>query len=317
MTKTVDLGKPFYQTKYGKTYLGDSLEITKRIPDSTVNLIVTSPPYALYFKKEYGNEDQHKYVDWFLPFAKEFRRVLTDDGSFVLNIGGAWMPGQPTRSLYHFELLIALCNVTGFHLAQEFFWYNPAKLPSPAEWVNVRKIRAKDSVECLWWLAKTAWPKADNQKVLNEYSPDMKRLLERGYKAKVRPSGHRITHKFSDRGGSIPPNVITCGNNDSNGYYLEKCKKHGIKPHPARFPIQIPTFFLRFLTEEGDLVLDPFAGSNTTGRACENEKRTWVAIEKDEKYLSASKFRFDKGYIEEENDQATTKTNGHGQLMLF
>lgn len=284
---------PFYSTCFGNAFLGDSLAFMKSMKSASVNLVMTSPPYALHFKKEYGNADQSDYIDWFMPFAEEVFRLLPDNGSFVIDIGGAWQAGQPTRSLYHFELLIALCRNVGFHLAQEFFWYNPAKLPSPAEWVNVRKIRVKDAVECVWWLSKTPWPKANNQNVLNEYSPDMKRLLERGYKAKERPSGHKITSKFTDRGGSIPSNVIVCGNNDSNGAYLEHCKAAGIKPHPARFPIQLPTFFLHFLTDPGDLVLDPFAGSNTTGKACENERRKWIAIEREESYLSASRFRFD------------------------
>jgi site-specific DNA-methyltransferase (cytosine-N4-specific) len=191
------------------------------------------------------------------------------------------------------DLLIALCREVGFHLAQEFYWYNPAKLPSPAEWVNVRKLRVKDAVECLWWLSKTPLPKANNQKVLQEYSPDMHRLLERGYRAKERPSGHRITRKFKDNGGSIPPNLIICGNNDANGHYLSRCSETGRKPHPARFPQQVPLFFIRFLTDPGDLVLDPFTGSNTTGEAAEAEDRRWIAVEREEEYLQTSKFRFE------------------------
>lgn len=135
-------------------------------------------------RKPVGNEDQHRYVSWFLQFAHEFHRLLKDDGSLVIEIGGAWKAGTPTRSLYHYELLIALCKDVGFHLAQEFYWYNPAKLPSPAEWVNVRKIRVKDAVNCLWWLSKTPWPKANNQNILREYSPDMHRMLKRGYRIK-------------------------------------------------------------------------------------------------------------------------------------
>ena len=288
--------KPLYSTGLGSAYVGDSLELMRGLPDASVNLIFTSPPYALHFKKEYGNKNQSEYVDWFIPFAREFFRILRDDGSFVLNIGGSWQPGKPTRSLYHFELLIALCREVGFSLAQECFWYNPAKLPAPAEWVTVRKIRIKDAVECLWWLSKTPHPKASNQNVLNPYSEDMKRLMKRGYKAKLRPSGHNITHKFGNGngGGSIPPNLLIYGNNDSNGQYLEACKKAGVKPHPARFPIQLPTFFLRFLTESGDLVLDPFAGSNTTGEACQREKRSWLAFEIEQSYLEASRFRFNR-----------------------
>lgn len=285
---------PLYQTKYGQAVLGDSLALLRKLPSDSVNLILTSPPYALHFKKEYGNKSQAEYVNWFMDFAREFHRLLRQDGSLVIDIGGSWQQGQPTRSLYHFELLLSLCKQIQFHLAQEFFWYNPAKLPSPAEWVTVRKIRVKDAVNCIWWLSKTPHPKANNQKVLTEYSPDMKRLLVRGYRPKQRPSGHNITAKFRDNGGSIPPNLLTFGNNDSNGFYLEACKKSGIKPHPARFPIQVPSFFIRFLTDPLDLVLDPFAGSNTTGEACEREHRKWIAMELNEGYLEGSRFRFDK-----------------------
>ncbi len=285
---------PYFKTKEGAAYLGDSAELLTGLRESSVNLIMTSPPYALHFKKEYGNVDQGDYVEWFLGFAEHFHRILTDDGSLVVDIGGAWTPRKPTRSLYHFELLIALCRRIGFHLAQEFYWYNPAKLPAPAEWVTVRKIRVKDAVNCIWWLSKTPHPKADNQKVLTEYSPDMLRLLKKGYRAKPRPSGHVITKKFTDKGGAIPSNVLIFGNNDANGAYMSRCKESGIKPHPARFPTQIPTFFIRYLTDKGDLILDPFAGSNTTGEAAEREGRRWLAFEREETYLKASTFRFDK-----------------------
>jgi site-specific DNA-methyltransferase (cytosine-N4-specific) len=292
------LGKPYYTTEYGQDYLGDSLKLMQGMSDNSADLIFTSPPYALHFKKEYGNKNQHEYVDWFLEFGSEFLRILKPTGSLVIDIGGSWQQGRPTRSLYHFELLLRLCRETGFYLAQECYWYNPAKLPAPAEWVTVQRIRIKDSVNCLWWLSKTPNPKASNLKVLSPYGPDMLRLLKRGYKAKRRPSGHNITSGFQENnGGSIPSNLLIYGNNDSNGHYLELCKKTGLKPHPARFPIQLPTFFMRMLTDPGDIIFDPFAGSNTTGEACEREKRNWISAEIEEQYLKASKFRFQKGNL--------------------
>ncbi len=185
-----------------------------------------------------------------------------------------------------------LCDEIGFHLAQECFWYNPAKLPSPAEWVNVRRIRIKDSVEFIWWLSKIPEPKADNRKVLEDYSPDMVRLLRKGYRAKERPSGHKITNKFKDRGGSIPSNLIERGNNESNSEYIRLCGEFGFKPHPARFPAALPEFYMKFLTEPGDLVLDPFAGSNTTGAVAERLQRRWLAFEMEPRYVESSKLRF-------------------------
>ena len=171
------LKAPYFSSRLGAAYVGDSLEMLQALPSSSVNLVVTSPPYALHFKKAYGNEHKDRYVNWFLPFAKEIQRVLTDDGSFVLNIGGSYNKGTPTRSVYHFKLLIALVEEIGFHLAQECFWYNPAKMPVPAEWVTVRRIRVRDSVEYVWWLSKTPYPKASNLNVLKEYSEDMIRCV--------------------------------------------------------------------------------------------------------------------------------------------
>lgn len=286
--------KSYYATDLGAAYLGDALCYLKSLESQSVNLIVTSPPFALQRKKDYGNVDHSEYVEWFLAFGEEFRRVLKDDGSLVIDIGGSWIKGQPTRSLYHFELLLALCQKLDFQLAEEFYWWNPARLPSPAEWVNVRRIRVKDAVDPIWWLSKTPYPKADNRRVLVPYSDSMHELLQNGYKAKLRPSGHDISNKFSkDNGGAIPPNLLTISNTESNSHYLQKCRETRIKPHPARFPSGLPEFFIKFLTDPGDVVLDPFAGSNVTGHVAQQLERQWLAFELVEEYLEGSKFRFD------------------------
>lgn len=297
--------QPMYTTEMGAAVLGDSLTVMREIPDASVNLVVTSPPYALHFKKEYGNADQRKYIQWLLPFATEIRRILTDDGSFVLNVGGAWTPGQPTRSIYTYKLLVELVETIGLHLAQEFFWYNPAKMPVPAEWVTVRRIRVKDSVEFVWWFSKTPWPKANNRNVLRPYSADMIRLNRRGIRRTKRPGGHAINEGFAktEAGGSIPPNVIDdevptdllrFGNNSANDQYTMRCKAAGMKIHPARFPAVMPEFFIKLCTDYEDIVLDPFAGSNTTGMVAEALERRWIAIEMTEEYLEGSRFRFNE-----------------------
>ena len=285
---------PYYSQKNGAVYLGDSLELIKFIEDNSINLIITSPPFALTRKKEYGNESEEKYIEWFLPFAYEFKRVLADNGSFVLDLGGAYLPGHPVRSLYQYELLVRLCKEVGFFLAQEFYHYNPARLPTPAEWVTIRRIRVKDSVNVVWWLSKTPHPKADNRKVLKPYSQSMKQLLKNGYKAKIRPSGHDISDKFQkDNKGAIPPNLLEIANTESNSAYLRRCKAAGIKPHPARFPQGFAEFFIKFLTDEGDIVLDPFAGSNTTGFVAEILQRQWISFEINEDYIIGSRYRFE------------------------
>lgn len=272
----------------------DSLEYMRNsILDESVDLIFTSPPFALLRKKDYGNVEEDKYVAWFEKFAYEFFRILKPTGSLVIDIGGSWIPGQPTRSLYHFELLIMLCRKINFHLAQEFYWWNPSKLPTPAEWVNVRRIRVKDAVNCVFWLSKTPWPKASNKRVLAPYSDSMLDLIQNGYQAKLRPSGHDISEKFQrNNGGAIPPNLIALPNTESNSAYLRYCKKKNVKPHPARFPSRLPELFVRMLTDSGDTVFDPFGGSCVTGEVCENLQRNWTCCEIVPEYIEGAKGRF-------------------------
>lgn len=321
---------PYYETRFGAAYLGNSLELMAGISDESIDLICTSPPFALVRKKEYGNVDADDYVEWFQDFAAQFYRILKPTGSLVIDIGGSWIKGMPVRSLYHFELVIALCKTKakgglGFYLAQELYWYNPAKLPTPAEWVTVRRERVKDSINTVWWLSKQPHPKANNRRVLKPYSDAMKNLLKNGYKPKLRPSGHDISDKFGkDSGGAIPPNLIdgrssteieeigqptlvketsfedlvqsvnliSASNTASNDYYQKQCKEEGFKPHPARFPQALPEFIINLCTEPGDIILDPFAGSNMTGRVAETLQRNWLAFEIDEDYIKSSKLRF-------------------------
>ena len=282
------------RTDLGVAYWAESENLMELLlDDNSVDLIMTSPPFGLVRKKEYGNADASDYVDWFRPFAAQFSRVLKPKGSLVIDIGGAWNAGMPTKSLYHYELLLCLCKEFDFHLAQEFFWWNPSKLPSPAEWVNVRRIRVKDAVNNIFWLSPTSFPKASNRRVLTPYSKSMEGLLESGYRAKKRPSGHDISKNFStDNGAAIPPNLIAVANTESNSHYLRYCKENNLPVHPARFPALIPEYFVRFLTDRDDLVFDPFAGSCVTGEVSEKLRRRWICSEIDEKYLLGAKGRF-------------------------
>lgn len=290
------LPPPLYTTAYGKAYVGHALELLGCLQSNSIDLVITSPPFALQRKKEYGNHDQDDYVDWLLGFTLEVKRVLKDTGSFVLDLGGAYRKERPIRSLYNYRVLIRLCDEQDWNLAEEFFWFNPAKLPSPIEWVNKRKIRAKDAVNTVWWLSKSDFPKADVSQVLVPYSDRMKLLLKNSdqfYSPKKRPSGHDISARFAeDRGGAIPSNLLQIPNTESNSQYLRYCKLARTKGHPARFPQKLPEFFIRFLTDVGDTVLDIFAGSNTTGAAAESLGRHWIAFELEQKYLATSVFRF-------------------------
>lgn len=313
--------KPFYHTQNGQAHVGDSMALLAELPNACIDLVMTSPPFALRRQKTYGNVEEAEYVAWLKPFGREIFRVLKESGSFVLDLGGAYRCGIPSRSLYNFRVLISFCDEIGFHLAEDFYWFNPAKLPSPIEWVNKRKIRAKDSVNTVWWFSKTEFPKADVRKVLSPYSDRMKKLLENPesfYKPNKRPSGHDISSSFGkDNGGAIPSNLLSISNTDSNSNYLRLCKEFGLERHPARFPSDLPAFFIKMLTDEDDIVLDIFAGSNTTGFTAEALNRKWLTFELNREYLTSSIFRFLEGQsIEVVKNILCKLDNNHADYLL-
>ncbi len=309
-----------YRTPLGLQVSADSREVLARLPHESVDLIFTSPPFALLRKKTYGNEEQAEYVSWLLDFGRAALPVLRPTGSFVLDLGGAYQRGRPVRSLYNFRVLIEFCDSLGYHLAEEFYWHNPAKLPSPIEWVNKRKLRAKDSVNTVWWFSKTENPKADVTRVLVPYSERMKTLLrdpDRFYRPKARPSGHDIARSFArDNAGAIPSNLLQIPNTESNSHYLRACGLLGRDSHPARFPEQLPRFFIQFLTDPGDMVVDIFSGSNTTGYVAEDLGRRWISIELDRGFAAVSAVRFMEGWSDEEL-QTAVKRIDQGEPMLL
>ena len=297
MTKSNSL---VYTTTNGRQLCGDSRELLAELPKESVDLIVTSPPFALLRKKKYGNEEQSEYVAWLREFGQAAYPALKATGSFVIDLGGAYVKGHPVRSLYNFRVLIDFCDTIGYFLAEDFYWHNPAKLPSPIEWVNKAKERVKDSVNTIWWFSKSERPKADVRRVYTPYSGRMKKLLEdpaKFFSAAKRPSGHDITLKFGDREneGAIPPNLLQIPNTDSNSHYMRICKALERDRHPARFPPDVPRFFIEFLTDPGDLVVDIFSGSNTTGYVAEGLGRKWIGMELDRSYAALSGIRFMEG----------------------
>ena len=288
-----------YSTQYGCMLHGTAEAILSSASlvalNGTVNLILTSPPFPLNTKKRYGNLTGEAYVDWLSAFAPRFRDLLADDGSLVIELGNAWERGSPVMSTLALRALLTLQTAGDFHLCQEIIWHNPARLPTPAQWVTIQRVRLKDSFTRFWWLSSTPRPKADNRRVLTPYGPHMRKLLARqSYNAGRRPSEHDIsaTGFLKDNGGAIPPNVLTVANTRSSDPYQKYCRLHELQPHPARMPDAIVDFFVRFLTEEGDLVLDPFGGSNTTGAGAERERRNWITIEPQRDYIRGSRGRF-------------------------
>lgn len=297
------LGRPpsnvAYATQWGRMLHGKSDEIlgdgSLTRFEGKINLIFTSPPFPLNRKKRYGNETGDSYILWLSKFGPLFNKMLATDGSIVIEMGNSWEPGMPVMSTLAVRALLEFQSKNGLHLCQEFIWQNPAKLPSPAQWVNVERIRVKDSFTKLWWMSPNRKPKANNQHVLQEYSQAMKDLLRKGsYNAGKRPSEHAIGEKsfLRDNGGAIPSNVLTYANTLNSDSYQTYCRRNRLQLHPARMPSELAKFFIRFLTEPGDIVLDPFGGSNTTGAAAEELERYWISVEASEEYVKGSRGRF-------------------------
>jgi DNA modification methylase len=292
-----------------------------------VNLIFTSPPFPLVRKKRYGNETGTSYIRWLERLAPRLCELLAPDGSIVMEIGNSWEPGVPVMSTLGLEALLAFKEAGRLHLSQHVICHNPARLPSPAQWVNVNRERLKDSFTHVWWMSRAKHPKADNREVLLPYSQHMKGLLKsQKYNSGRRPSGHVISKDgfLANHGGAIAPNVISLeedkpslpeallkfSGTSADIKYREYCKAKGYEAHPARMQMGLASFFIQFLTDAGDIVVDPFAGSNTTGYAAEKLRRRWVAIEARESYARGSKGRFKKTPKGKQQKQQKQQSNG-------
>lgn len=310
--------KKMYETDLGKYYCGKCEEVLAN-PSlyGKVQLILTSPPYPLNKKKKYGNMIGEEYLDWLYSLAPLFSKVLAPNGSIVMEMGNSWEKNRPVQSVLSIKALLKFLEnpEANLRLCQEFVCYNPARLPSPAQWVTINRIRAIDSFTHVWWMSNTDYPKADNRKTLRPYSKSMKKLLKNGsYNSGKRPSEHVISEKsfLNAHEGSISHNVLelesinedvearlpysmlSIANTKSNDFFMRRCKETGVVPHPARMPLELASFFIDFLTDEGDLVLDPFGGSNTTGYCAERAKRKWISVEASSEYVLQSIFRFEE-----------------------
>lgn len=305
-----------FRTSAGVSFHGHAEDVLRsslaRKYRGKIDLIFTSPPFPLNRKKKYDNLQGVAYTNWLKSFAPIFKQFLKPTGSIVMEVGNSWEPGKPVMSTLALESLLAFLKAGQFNLCQQFVWHNPARLPSPAQWVTVERIRVKDSYTHLWWMSPSERPKADNRRILVEYSDSMQHLLKtKSYNAGRRPSEHHIGEKsfLKNNGGAIPASVIKLEHGESNeldapasvismsntlasSKYQTFCRQFEIEPHPARMPLGLAEFFIKFLTEPEDLVLDPFGGSNTTGAAAELLGRRWVTIEPTLEYIKGSVGRF-------------------------
>lgn len=251
--------------------LGDCLEVLSALTEESFDLIFTSPPYAERRKKAYGGIPEEQYVEWFLPIAQELYRVLKPTGSFFLNIKPHTKDGE--RSLYVFDLVKAIKQNVGFRFVDELCWI---KNPFPGE----LKGRFKNAFEPVYHFTKSAKIKMNPLACGTEIKPES---IARSYRkqcgAPKNGSGMTGMNTTNIRHLKLsrPSNVIIA-HNVSNQF---SDKQH----HPATFPEKLVEFFVKSFTDEGDNVLDPFAGSGTVGLVCQKLNRNFTLIEKEPRFV--------------------------------
>jgi len=245
---------------------GDCIDVLKKVPDGSVNLIVTSPPYGAQRKDTYGGIPPDQYVDWFLPRAVEFKRTLAADGSFILNIKEHADSGQ--RHLYVHKLVIALVEQQGWRLVDEFIWHK--KNSSPGKWPN----RFRDAWEHIFHFTKNPGFKFRQDQVKIQAAAS---TLNRAKHLGVRD----FEMTAPETGSGLKRCVANCVGRElvypSNVLHLSA--ETGNQGHSAAYPVALPEFFVKLMSAPGDLVMDPFAGSGTTGVVCRMHGRRFLGID--------------------------------------
>ena len=261
---------------------GDSAEVLKTLPDNSINLIVTSPPYADQRKSTYGGIAPDKYVEWFLPISEQLLRVLKPSGTFVLNIKEKVVNGE--RSTYVMELILAM-RKQGWLWTEEFIWHK--KNSYPGKWPN----RFRDAWERLLQFNKSKKFAMYQEEVMVPMGDWAKSRLKNLSDTDKRRDNSKVGSGFGknisnwiDREKAYPTNVL---------HLATECNN---KKHSAAFPEELPEWFIKLFTKEGDMVLDPFAGSGTTLFVAERMGRSAIGIEIMEEYYKMIKNQLEEPY---------------------
>ncbi|MGF6282112.1 DNA modification methylase [Pseudomonas frederiksbergensis] len=294
-----------FSTDLGVAIFGSSGDIFKSM-DVPVTLILTSPPYALQAGRRYSNPNEREIVNFIMETLAPVIENLTEEGSLVLNVGqDCFMPGSPARSTYIERLVIALCDNFALSLMDRLVWNNPSKPPGPLQWASKTRQQLNCSYEPLLWFCKNPHKvKSDNRRVLEPHTEKHLKLISEGgekrvasysdgaYRLKVGSFGNATA-------GKIPKNIITRGHRCAHGLQYQKAATAlGLPVHGAGQPLSIADFLIRFLTEEQDLVVDPYGGRLMTGLAAEMLNRTWMCGELNLQYIrgGAELFRDKSGF---------------------
>jgi site-specific DNA-methyltransferase (adenine-specific)/site-specific DNA-methyltransferase (cytosine-N4-specific) len=255
-----------------RIFQGDCRSILPTFPADSVDLVITSPPYADNRKKTYGGVPVTQYVDWFLPISAQLYRILKPEGSFVLNIKERVVRGE--RHTYVLELILAM-RKQGWLWTEEYIWHK--KNCYPGKWPN----RFRDAWErCLHFTKQSKFKMFQEAVRVPMGSWAKKRLGNlsatdrRRDESKVMSGFGKNVSNWLGKDWVYPSNVLHMATECAN------------RNHSATFPISLPEWFIKLFTVEGDIVIDPFIGSGTTAMACLNLQRHFIGIELQDKYYN-------------------------------
>ncbi|MGH8156609.1 MAG: DNA methyltransferase [Rhodanobacter sp.] len=294
-----------FSTDLGVAIWGDNMDVITRL-DEPVHLVLTSPPFALRKPRSYGNPPLAQYVDFIVRSIEPLVCTLAHGGSIVLNCSNdLFEPGSPARSTYIERLIIALEDNYGLHLMDRLQWVNPSKAPGPIQWASKERIHLNVGFEPLLWLCNA--PRAcfaDNRRVLEPHTEQhLKLIAAGGTVAEVNHSDGAYRRKAGafarPTEGRIPRNVLVRGHRCADAIrYRHDARELGLPAHGAVMPTSVADFLIRYLTDVGQLVVDPFGGKGTTGLAAERTGRRWLICDRVMDYLRAGgeSFRHFPGY---------------------
>jgi len=288
-----------FSTRLGLCIWGNCEEVLKDL-DEPITAVITSPPYPLRQARAYGGPQQHEYTDFIVSALEPLVRRLRPGGTIALNISNdCFMPGSPARSLYRERLILALHDKLGLHKLDEIPWVNDSKPPGPIQWASKQRMQLNVSWEPIYLLTNDPLRSlCDNRRVLQPHTDRQIKLLKRGGEQRIGSFGdgaYTLKHGSFGRetDGRIPKNTLRFGHRCPDlDRYREYCRSEGFASHGAAMPLKLVRFLVEYLAAPGDLVVDPFGGTQTTGKACEETLRRWVSVERMLQYLMGSASRF-------------------------
>lgn len=284
-----------YKLDGGLALWGHAEDAAAAIEKGTVSLIMLSPPYP-GVKRAYGSMDIPQWLAWMKALTSKWKDLLTDDGTLAINLMDRFEPGAACFSPYIERFTLSVVDDIGMNLASRMYWHSPTKLPN-LQWSVRERIQPKNTVEQVLLFSKSDRPAWDTRRMpAQNYATRSKSQLAADARRgrEVRPSGYDINGAAFERNaqGPIPGNLIIAGGVSGNDEYSRSCKRSGLEPHPARYPLELPRRIITLATDVSEIVYDPMAGSNTTGQVAIELGRRFISSEPILEYVKGSANRF-------------------------